>query len=64
MRNLLMFILFFTVATVLMGMGVTAVLSMPGTGAREVGLSALGGFVLAIPVTWLVASQILRNVKL
>ncbi|MEO0062212.1 MAG: hypothetical protein RLZZ08_772 [Pseudomonadota bacterium] len=48
------------VATVLMGMGVTAVLAAGmGTGG-PIMLAAAGGFVLSIPISWLVARQVLR----
>lgn len=60
MRALLMLALHFVVATTIMGILVTAVLSMGMATARPIMLAALAGFVIAIPVTWLITRQITR----
>ena len=62
MRFIVMLAIHALTATVLMGIGVTAVLAagMPGSGPI---LMAAGiGFVLALPVTWLVTRQLLSGV--
>lgn len=48
------------VATVLMGIGVTAVLSMGQATGSQILLAAGAGFVLSVPVSWLVAREILK----
>lgn len=54
----LMMILFAVIATTLMGIGVVIVLSMEmGTGKPIIAAAAIG-FLLAIPVSWLTAKQI------
>ncbi|MDE2410176.1 MAG: hypothetical protein KGM18_00210 [Sphingomonadales bacterium] len=58
MRSLLMFALFFVIATTIMGILVTTVLSMGLATARPVALAALAGLVIAIPTSWLVTRQI------
>lgn len=60
MRSLLMFALFFVIATTIMGILVTTVLSMGLSGGRPVALAALAGFLIAIPASWLVTRQITR----
>ena len=62
MRNLLRFILFFMIATVLMGVGVTAVLASPAPTLQNILSAAGAGFILAVPITWAVVAQITRNV--
>ncbi|MCP5395726.1 MAG: hypothetical protein H6918_03145 [Sphingomonadaceae bacterium] len=52
-------ILHLVIATMLMGMGVTGVLAAGMDGAWPIVIAALAGFVLAIPVSWYVAKQIL-----
>lgn len=60
MRPLLMLALHFVVATTIMGIFVTSVLSMGMATARPIMLAALAGFVIAIPVTWVITRQITR----
>lgn len=54
-------ILHFVIAATLMGVGVIAVLVMGQTKPMPIILSAVVGFVLAIPVSWLVARAITRG---
>ncbi len=44
--------------TVLMGIAVTAVLTMNLPGWKPVVLAALAGFVVSVPVSWVVAKKI------
>lgn len=53
-------ILHAVVATVLMGVGVTAVLAMGKGTSGPIVLGALAGFVLSIPISWLVARQVVN----
>lgn len=64
MKMVMMAVLFAMIATTLMGMGVTAVLSMPGYTSQQLMLAAAAGFVIAIPVAWFVAGRVLANVKM
>jgi hypothetical protein len=48
------------VATVLMGMGVTAVLAAGMGTSGPIMFAAAGGFVLSIPISWLVARLIVQ----
>ena len=58
----LFLILFSMIATTLMGIGIVIVLAMQmNAGWKPIALSALAGFVVSIPVTWLVARQILAK---
>ncbi|MFN3423954.1 MAG: hypothetical protein ACK40C_04530 [Novosphingobium meiothermophilum] len=54
----LMMILHTVIATTLMGAGITAVLAAGLDGMRPIALAAAAGFLLAFPVSWLVARQI------
>jgi len=63
MRAILTAVLFAVIATTMMGIGVTAVLSMPGYTSQMVMIAAATGFVLAAPTAWFVASAILRKVR-
>ena len=63
MQTRLMFILHLVIGTTLMGIGVTAVLSMGLNTARPILLAAIVGFVVAWPVSWLVARRITQVVK-
>ncbi|HQS98556.1 MAG: hypothetical protein B7X90_02930 [Novosphingobium sp. 17-62-19] len=54
----LMMILHSVVATTLMGIGVTAVLAAGMDGMKPIAISALAGFLLAFPVSWLIAQKI------
>lgn len=60
MESRLMFALFFVIATMLMGIGVIAVLTMQMGTAKPIMLAAAAGFVLALPATWAVAHQIVK----
>jgi len=62
MRSRLTFILFFMIATTLMGIFVTGVLSVGLNTAKPILLAVLTGFVLALPVSWLVTRQITRAI--
>lgn len=63
MQKLLMFGLHFMISTTIMGIFVTAALSTGHGTARPILLAALAGFVLALPVTWLVARRITHLVR-
>lgn len=54
----LMMTLFSMIATTLMGAFVVAALTMGYVATQPILIAALLGFVLAIPVSWLVAKQI------
>ncbi|MFN3468245.1 MAG: hypothetical protein ACK4UL_02095 [Novosphingobium meiothermophilum] len=54
----LMMILHTVIATTLMGAGITAVLAAGLDGMQPIALAAAAGFLLAFPVSWLVARQI------
>lgn len=47
--------------TVLMGIGVTGVLAAGMVGARPILIAAGAGFVLALPITWIVTRLILAK---
>ena len=52
--------LFAVIATTLMGTGVVAVLTMQfNSGPMPLVAAAAAGFVLAIPISWLVAKQLM-----
>ncbi|RJX65478.1 CTP synthetase [Tsuneonella suprasediminis] len=54
-------ILHFIVATVLMGVAITALLVINKSDPTSLLLGALGGFVVAMPVSWAVARAITRS---
>ena len=54
----LMMMMFSFISTTLMGIGVVIVLSMGLDTAKPIILAAAVGFLLSIPVSWLVARQI------
>lgn len=55
----LMLMLFAVIATTLMGTAVVAVLTMQfNAGAQPIIAAAAAGFVLAIPISWIVARQL------
>ncbi len=54
----LMWILHAVVATVLMGIGVTAVLTLGLPGWQPIAIAAAAGFAAAFPVSWPVARKI------
>lgn len=56
--NRLMWLLHAVVSTTLMGIGVTAVLAANLPGWKPIAIAAAIGFVLALPVSWLVARKI------
>ncbi|MCU0900536.1 MAG: CTP synthetase [Cypionkella sp.] len=55
----LMLILFSMISTTLMGMGIVVALTMGWDTTQPILLAAAVGFVLAIPVSWLVARQLI-----
>lgn len=55
----LMMILFSMIATTLMGIGVIVVLSMGMGTEKPIIAAAAAGFVLAIPVSWFAAKQMI-----
>ena len=63
MQNRLAFILHFVIGTTLMGVLVTIALSMGYDTGRPIIIAAIAGFVLAIPVSWLVARKITQLVR-
>lgn len=63
MQNRLTFALHFVIGTTLMGIFVIAALSMGYGTARPIILSGVAGFLLAIPVSWLVARKITRSLQ-
>lgn len=54
----LMWMLHAMIATVTMGIGVTAVLAMNMSGWKPIAAAAAIGFVIAFPVSWAVARKI------
>ncbi len=63
MQKLLTIGLHFMIGTTIMGIFVTAALSAGyGTG-RLIAIAGLAGFVLAMPISWLVARRITHLVK-
>lgn len=54
----LFFIIHAVVMTTLMGMAVTAVLTMGLPGWKPLALAAVGGFIVSVPVTWIIANKI------
>lgn len=56
--NRLMWVLHAVVSTTLMGVGVTAVLAANMQGWKPIVIAAAIGFVVALPVSWLIARKI------
>lgn len=56
-------ILFSMIATTLMGVGIIAVLTMGMDTWKPIVLAAAAGFVVSIPVTWLVSRQLLNATR-
>jgi predicted PurR-regulated permease PerM len=54
----LMMILHSVVATTLMGIGIIFVLAAGMVGTKPIAIAAVAGFLLAFPVSWLVAQKI------
>lgn len=54
----LMLTLFSMIATTLMGVFIVAALTLGHVATQPILIAAAAGFVLAIPVSWLVAKQI------
>ncbi len=54
----LFFILHAVIMTTLMGVAVTAVLTMNLPGWKPIALAALAGFIVSLPVTWVIANKI------
>ncbi len=54
----LFFILHAVIMTTLMGVAVTAVLTMNLPGWKPIALAALAGFLVSLPVTWVIANKI------
>jgi len=61
MRWFMLLAIHFLTMSVFMGIGITAVLAVGMPGSQPILLAAVAGFVLAIPVTWLVTRQILAR---
>jgi putative flippase GtrA len=59
----LMLMLFAVVGTTLMGIGVVTVLTLRMDTAMPIIASAAAGFVLAIPISWFVAKQMMAAAK-
>lgn len=57
----LMFVLHAVIMTMLMGIFITAVLTMNLPGWQPVAFAAAAGFVLSIPLSWWVAREIIRR---
>lgn len=64
MRWIILLAIHFLTMSVLMGVGITGVLAAGMVGSRPILIAAAAGFVLAIPVTWLVTRQILSKTTL
>ncbi|MEQ1542047.1 MAG: hypothetical protein ABL926_07315 [Novosphingobium sp.] len=56
--NRLMWILHAVISTTLMGTGVTAVLAVNLPGWNPIAIAAALGFVLSLPISWLVSNKI------
>lgn len=61
MRWIILLAIHFLTMSVLMGVGITGVLAAGMAGSQPILIAAAVGFVLAIPVTWLVTRQILAK---
>ncbi len=57
METKLALVLFAVIGTTLAGSIITALLSMNMDSGREILLGGLGGFLLAAPISWLVARR-------
>ena len=57
----LMFVIHTMTMTVLMGIFITAVLTMNLPGWQPVAVAAAAGFLVSIPVSWWVAREIIRR---
>ena len=62
MSTRLMLMLFSMIATTIIGILITAVLSMGLTTGRAILIATAVGFVLSIPASWLVARAIMKTV--
>ncbi len=58
MQNLLTFSLHFVIGTTLMGVLVIVALTMGYDTAKPILIAAAAGFVLALPLSWLIARRI------
>lgn len=56
--NRLMWILHAVISTTVMGTGVTAVLAVNLPGWKPIAIAAALGFVLSLPISWLVSNKI------
>lgn len=63
MQYRLTFALHFVIGTTLMGMFVIAALSMGYGTARPIIMAVAAGFLIAIPISWLVARKITHSLK-
>lgn len=63
MQNRLAFMLHFVIGTTLMGILVTVALSMGYDTAKPILMAVAAGFIIAIPVSWLVARKITHLLK-
>lgn len=61
MRFIIMMAIHFLAMTVLMGVGIIVVLSAGMIDGRSILLAVAGGFVLALPVTWVITRRLLAN---
>lgn len=61
MNRPLLLILHLVIGSTLMGIGVTAALIMGYGTALPIALAALGGFLAAIPPSWLIARALTRT---
>ena len=57
-RSMMIVILFLMIATTLMGSAIVAALTMGRDTAQPIMLAALGGFLVAMPATWLIARRL------
>lgn len=64
MSTRLMLMLFSMIATTIIGILITAVLSMGMTTGRAILIATAVGFVLSIPASWLVARAITKTTAL
>ena len=54
----LFFVLHAVVMNAMLGIAVTAVLTMNLPGWKPIALAALAGFIISLPVTWVIANRI------
>lgn len=57
-KYIVMAAVYIMAATVMAGTIVTAVLTMPGYSTTSIGIGALAGAIIALPVAWFVAGKI------